>query len=253
MTLALMPIPDRATQKLDLVALLRERGQLSPTEAYEVLSKKWRLTSREKDQMRGKDPLYQHEIRWSKQHLVIEGAISRPATTGRGNWRLANANSKLAKNPPGGPTGSEPDALTDVAESGADLISVSKTVREALIEARLGQGLFRRQLLHYWNGCAVTGCQRLEALRASHIRPWRDSSNRQRLDKFNGLLLLGTLDALFDCGLISFSEQGELMQASVLTNKESRYLGLESGMRLRRMDQQHLPYLQWHRRRLFRK
>ncbi|MBS3725137.1 hypothetical protein JLDANKMP_00569 [Stenotrophomonas sp. PE591] len=48
------------------------------------------------------------------------------------------------------------------------------TKRKALIEARIGQGRFRRGVLKRWNqGCAVTGCTALEALRASHIKPWR--------------------------------------------------------------------------------
>lgn len=38
---------------------------------------------------------------------------------------------------------------------------------------------------------------------ASHIKPWRKCSNKERLDPQNGLLLTARINALFDCGLIS--------------------------------------------------
>ena len=37
---------------------------------------------------------------------------------------------------------------------------------------------------------------------ASHIKPWRVSNNNERLDVYNGLLLLPNLDKLFDKGYI---------------------------------------------------
>jgi hypothetical protein len=58
-----------------------------------------------------------------------------------------------------------------------------ETERKAIIDSRLGQGQFRTNLLQFWNGCAVTKCMSLEVLAASHIKPWKDSNNRERLDK----------------------------------------------------------------------
>jgi HNH endonuclease len=82
-----------------------------------------------------------------------------------------------------------------------------KTTREALIDARRGQGKFRVEVGVRWNNiCAVTGCGIVEVLRASHIKPWRDSTNRERLDPENGLLLAAHVDALFDKDLITFME-----------------------------------------------
>jgi predicted restriction endonuclease len=48
-------------------------------------------------------------------------------------------------------------------------------------------------------------------LRASHIKPWSKSSNRERLNPANGILLAAHLDALFDCGLISFGNDGAML------------------------------------------
>lgn len=139
----------------------------------------------------------------------------------------------------------------DSAAFVSDLQKLSRTQRQALVQARLGQGNFRQALISYWKGCAVTGCTRLEALRASHIKPWSEATNRQRLDPSNGLLLIGTLDALFDTGLISFSKTGQLLRSVKLTHQDCKDLGLRAGMHLRRIHQKHRPYLAWHRRKVF--
>jgi hypothetical protein len=74
---------------------------------------------------------------------------------------------------------------------------VLETTRSVIAQARVGQGRFRRDLMVLWEGrCAVTGCDVPEALRASHCKPWRDSTHAERLDPTNGLLLSASLDAL---------------------------------------------------------
>jgi hypothetical protein len=89
--------------------------------------------------------------------------------------------------------------------------SLDQTTRQSLIEARLGQGQFRRRVLERWQGrCVVTGCSLEDILRASHIKPWRCSNNDERLNPANGLLLTANLDALFDRHLISFDIDGRM-------------------------------------------
>jgi putative restriction endonuclease len=80
-----------------------------------------------------------------------------------------------------------------------------------LIKARIGQGAFRAKLIVLWGSCAVTGYKDLNLLVASHIKPWSVSSNSERLDVYNGLLLVPNLDKAFDSGFISFKESGEIM------------------------------------------
>ena len=63
------------------------------------------------------------------------------------------------------------------------------TERDALTRARLGQGLFRQRVAEGEQACRVTGLTRQEFLVASHIKPWRDCDNRERLSGANGLLL----------------------------------------------------------------
>jgi len=110
--------------------------------------------------------------------------------------------------------------------------SLPPTTRDALVAARRGQGRFRRELLKLWdNCCAVTGCSVTEALRASHAKPWRRSSDAERLDPHNGLPLLGTLDALFDAGLIGFDAQGEMKVSARLNASQRAELDLPRNLR----------------------
>lgn len=146
----------------------------------------------------------------------------------------------------------ERDAEADIAAAAVDLSHVKPTERKVLIAARRGQGQYRNRLLRLWAGCAVTGCTRENLLRASHLMPWRDSSNVERLDQFNGLLLTPTLDLALDRRLISFDDQGKILISSEIRADEAEALGLSGKMRLRFVRSQHKPYLAFHRN-LFRK
>ncbi|ANL64762.1 HNH endonuclease protein [Rhizobium phaseoli] len=125
--------------------------------------------------------------------------------------------------------------------------SVSATERVLLIDARLGQGQFRSSLLAAWHSrCAITSCNLPAVLRASHIVPWRLATNAERLDPENGIPLLATLDALFDAGLISFNDQGDLLAKP---NLQAHPNLVETGMRLSRCPSKRMQgYLHRHRR-----
>ena len=132
-----------------------------------------------------------------------------------------------------------------------DEAEVSPTTRAALVDARLGQGRFRRELLRRWNGaCAVTGCCVGAVLRASHCKPWSKSDNHERLDSNNGLMLSANLDALFDAGLISFDETGKMLVSDVLSTREQDELGLPARL-LRTPGAKLAGYLNYHRRHVF--
>lgn len=148
------------------------------------------------------------------------------------------------------PLHSSPTALqADVAD--VEETEVAATTRAALVDARLGQGRFRRELLRRWGGaCAVTGCAVAAILRASHCKPWRESNHSERLDSNNGLILSANLDALFDVGLISFQDDGTMIVAKALTHPERIALGIPSGL-TRRPNSKLRGYLQFHREHLF--
>lgn len=92
-----MPIPARNDIKRQIVDLLRVDGAQKTTQIYMKLSAIWRLTPTELTSKRDGRILYENEIRWARQELVIEGIIDRPSSSGRGTWRLA----KTTNIPPG--------------------------------------------------------------------------------------------------------------------------------------------------------
>ena len=96
--------------------------------------------------------------------------------------------------------------------------ALSTTEREAIVKSRIGQGKFREKLIEYWHGCSVSSFSRFDLLIASHIKPWKEADNNQRLDVFNGLLLLPNYDKLFDKGYISFDDNGYIIFSRFIDN-----------------------------------
>lgn len=123
------------------------------------------------------------------------------------------------------------------------------TEAERLVVQRVGQEVFRNSLLDYWGGaCAVTGLTEPSLLTASHAKPWaRCSSDGERLDVFNGLLLAPHLDALFDGGWIGFEDDGTIRFADKLGELLARKLHIDRAMCLRQVEPEHQPYLAFHR------
>ena len=123
------------------------------------------------------------------------------------------------------------------------------TEAERLVVQRVGQQLFRDSLLDYWQGrCCVTGLDVPALLRASHIRPWAScDTDEQRLDVFNGLLLAPHLDALFDSGLMTVADSGEVWISSALSVSQREQLGLPEAMRVAKLREEHVKYLEFHR------
>lgn len=141
-----------------------------------------------------------------------------------------------------------------VVKKAAGRRQLTETEKTALVMSRRGQGQFRVELIEWWGRrCAVTDCCETRVLRASHLKPWawKPSTNEERLDRFNGLLLAPHLDALLDCGLITFTEDGMIQVSSSLASADEKCLGIHRTMKLRRVDPQHLPYLRFHRSKVF--
>jgi hypothetical protein len=103
---------------------------------------------------------------------------------------------------------------------------------------------FRKALEMRWkSACSVHGVQCNGQLRASHIVAWR-LSEELRGDVDNGLLLSVPLDSLFDCGLISFSNAGEMLLSRKLHHETKLHFGLQPGQRV---DWSHLTELERNR------
>lgn len=123
------------------------------------------------------------------------------------------------------------------------------TEAERWVVQRVGQDLFRKALLDYWQGkCCVTGLTVEGLLRASHIKPWaKCESAEERLDVFNGLLLAPHLDALFDGGWISFADDGALLVSSLLGAEAREALGVSKNWAVAGLLPAHRHYLAYHR------
>ncbi len=122
--------------------------------------------------------------------------------------------------------------------------TLDTTEKSRMVSTRVGQGKYREQLIRYWKGCALTGYEATEILIASHIKPWRQAKPRERLDYYNGLLLLPNLDKAFDLGYISFKETGKIMISEHVEAPDT--LGIDHSMRID-FAKQHQDYLAYHR------
>ncbi len=90
---------------------------------------------------------------------------------------------------------------------------LSPTVKESLILARRGLGIFRENVRRVEPRCRVSGVDDPNCLIAAHIKPWSESSNAERLSENNGLMLAPHVGHLFEKGFISFTDDGDLLVA----------------------------------------
>jgi putative restriction endonuclease len=128
-------------------------------------------------------------------------------------------------------------------------VHIPDTDREALIVARRGQGLFKQRVMLIEHSCRITGVANPAHLRASHCKPWRDSTNEERLDGENGLLLTPTIDHLFDRGFIGFENSGELLISPVAHQPSLNRMGVATDriVNVGRFTEGQKQFLNYHR------
>jgi putative restriction endonuclease len=130
---------------------------------------------------------------------------------------------------------------------------LSDTNRIALIKARRGQGLFKQNVMRLEAACRITGVDNRSHLIGSHIKPWRDSDNDERLDGANGLLLTPSIDHLFDRGFISFGDNGDLLISPVADTISLQRMGVrtDGGGNVGAFSREQTRYLEFHRDAVF--
>lgn len=157
------------------------------------------------------------------------------------------------------------ERLDDLVEQQIDRdASLAETTRRSVIEARRGQGVFRKNVHALEAACRLTGITNPALLLASHIKPWRVcASSEERLDGSNGLMLSPDADHLFDRGFISFQDDGEVLVSPRVDRNDLRRLGFgqladELGLfeaPVRQQDNgfngRHSKYLAYHRSDVF--
>lgn len=99
---------------------------------------------------------------------------------------------------------------------GRDVLTTSKQ--------RVGQQKFRNAILTLYDGrCAISGIKSKHLLRASHIVRWADDV-KHRLNPRNGICLNALLDAAFDRGLLSLSDNLEILLSDSLSGHDREKL-----------------------------
>jgi hypothetical protein len=124
----------------------------------------------------------------------------------------------------------------------------NETERKGLVNSRVGHGAYRKRIIHRWEyKCAVTGFDKLNVLIASHILPWANADDNQRLDVHNGLLLSPTYDALFDRNLISFENSGKIILSDSIEIQAFAKIGVTGKEKIQTLSQHNFHYLEYHR------
>lgn len=95
--------------------------------------------------------------------------------------------------------------------------------------------------------CSLTQYKKTDFLVASHIKPWKESTDSEKTDPYNGLLLIPNIDKLFDSGYISFEDNGNIKISSLISKYDCEYMGISNDMKLFNVFKNNIPYLKYHR------
>ncbi|WP_251647487.1 HNH endonuclease [Rummeliibacillus stabekisii] len=162
--------------------------------------------------------------------------------------QLKDSNAKFTKPPSS--SNHKQDLLKEFEEiQQVEDLPISTTEKERLIKSRIGQGRFKKQLIERQCKCALCGVTDLRMLIASHIKPWSESTNEERLDVNNGLLLCPNHDSLFDKHLISFDNQGKIVISHTLDEADRIFMNVNDKLRIELTEKQ-LGYMKDHHQNL---
>jgi putative restriction endonuclease len=140
----------------------------------------------------------------------------------------------------------------DIAEEALlERTDLTPAVKRDLLKARRGQGVYRANLEEVESACRLTGLLDRRHLRAIHIKPWRNSSDAEKLDGYNGLFLSPHLEHLFSRGYISFSDAGELLVSRYLNPAVLDKWGLQLPRYVDAFRPEQCRYLEYHRTEVF--
>lgn len=129
-----------------------------------------------------------------------------------------------------------------------------KQEKEQLVKARIGQGAYREKLLLESSECIITRVNDERILIASHIKPWSVSTDEEKIDPNNGLILTPTYDKLFDQGFITFQDDGTILISAYISPLNMKKLNLANGKKYVLPDSdKRREYLIYHRKNIFKK
>lgn len=181
-------------------------------------------------------------VEYCWRYLDSTEPVPRPSAHGSQSERLAVHSNR------------DDGVLEDEAQRRiADRTDIGPREKERLIKARVGQGIFRRNVKFVECSCRVTGVRDLRHLRASHVKPWRLASDEEKLDGCNGLLLAPHIDHLFDRGFISFTDDGSLLVSRNLDRTVLEFWHLPLPVNVGEFRPEQRKYLHFHRSEIFEK
>ena len=122
-----------------------------------------------------------------------------------------------------------------------------------LLDARQGQGEYRKKLLEECHFCPFTLVNDERLLIASHIKPWVKSNEKEKVDPKNGFALTPTYDKLFDQGYITFNPDKTLKVSPWISPMNQNRLQIYDGKMLNQLqlDEKREKYLKYHREHIY--
>ena len=133
------------------------------------------------------------------------------------------------------------------------IAEIPETQRKAIVLARRGQGLFKQNVSRHESYCRITRVNNPTHLIASHIKPWRESNNEERLHGGNGFLLTPSIDHLFDRGFITFADDGELVVSPIADKDSLQRMGVatDESIGVGNFNSDQKFFLNYHREEIF--
>lgn len=122
--------------------------------------------------------------------------------------------------------------------------------KQVLTKMRINQSVFRDSLINRYSHCCLCDINNEDLLIASHIKPWAKSSDNEKLDVNNGLLLCPNHDKLFDKGYISFDNDGNILISEKLSDENLRAMNITKHEHIY-LTYENKEYMEYHRKVIF--
>jgi putative restriction endonuclease len=136
---------------------------------------------------------------------------------------------------------------TAVEEALIGRTDIGPTTKSQLVKSRRGQGIFKSNVRLNEKGCRITGISNIKHLIASHIKPWSESSDTEKLNGCNGLLLAPHVDHLFNNGMIGFSDNGDLIISTKLDKDILCAWKIDEVLNVGKFKEEQKEFLRYHR------
>lgn len=128
---------------------------------------------------------------------------------------------------------------------------LAETESAAKTKVRIEKKKFKQALLHQWHSkCAICEIDLLELLKASHAKPWKDSTKLERVNKYNGILFCANHAELYNRGFIAFDGQGKIHISSLISEENYEKYAIHAKVKIARVEENKY-YFKWHKRNLF--